>query len=164
MVTLHVLKFKNPFMTHTKWMKMALEEAVKAKECEEVPVGALIVYQGECIARAHNLVESRQDPTAHAEILCLQQAAATLGNWRLSKAILYCTLEPCPMCAGAMINARLGELVWGAPDLRQGGDGSFIDLLKPAHPIHNFPITRGICAEESAHLMLEFFKTRRVKT
>lgn len=143
------------------FMQEALVEARLAFDKAEVPVGAVLVYAGEIIARAHNLVESLQDPTAHAEILCIKKGSEVLSNWRLSDAILYCTLEPCPMCAGAIIHSRVSRLVWGAPDLRCGAHGSWVDVLGQKHPIHQVCAVGGVLAEESAALMREFFKMRR---
>lgn len=143
------------------WMQEALIEAKKGASQSEVPVGAVIVYQGEIVARAHNLVETKQSALAHAEMLCLEQAAVALKNWRLLDATLYCTLEPCPMCAGAMIHSRLKRLVWGAKDLRCGAHGSFVDLFGQQHPIHNMEVTTGVLAELCAQEMKAFFVKRR---
>lgn len=142
-------------------MREALEEAKIAFSKDEVPVGAVLVADGQIIARAHNLVESLQDATAHAEILCLQRGSAQLANWRLLNTTLYVTLEPCSMCAGAILLSRVGRVVWGAPDLRQGADGSWVSLLSQYHPIHNVEVERGILAQESAQLMKDFFKNKR---
>jgi len=142
-------------------MRAALEEALLAFAKDEVPIGAVLVYNGEIIARAHNQVESLQDATAHAEILCLRQASKKLNNWRLLESTLYTTLEPCSMCAGALILSRVKNLVWGAPDIRQGAGGSWIDLLNIPHPIHNLLIKQGVLAGESARLMKEFFQNKR---
>lgn len=144
-----------------EYMRLALSEAQAAFAKAEVPVGAVLVYEGEVIARAHNLVESRRDPTAHAEMLCLKSGAEILGNWRLLNATLYCTLEPCPMCAGAMIHSRLKRLVWGAPDFRCGANGSWVNILDAGHPIHQPLVTSGVLKDESAELMRSFFKQRR---
>jgi len=143
------------------FMREALAEAGTAFAKGEVPVGAVLVHGGEIIGRAHNLVESLSDATAHAELLCLRQGAKALGNWRLLNATLYCTLEPCPMCAGAMIHSRLDRLVWGAPDLRCGAHGSWVNLLDLEHPIHHFRVEKGMLMEECAQLMKDFFKIRR---
>jgi tRNA(adenine34) deaminase len=143
------------------FMREALIEAEKAFTKGEVPVGAILVVGDNIIARAHNLVESLSDATAHAELLCLRKGAEILSNWRLLDASLYCTLEPCPMCAGAMIHSRLKRLIWGAPDFRCGAHGSWINLLDLEHPIHRLNTTIGIMKEESAHLMRAFFKARR---
>lgn len=144
-----------------RWMQEALIEAKKGATHGEVPVGAVIVYKGEIIARAHNLVEERQSALAHAEMLCLEKAAIVLKNWRLLDATLYCTLEPCPMCAGAMIHSRLKRLVWGAKDLRCGAHGSFVDLLGLEHPIHNMEVTAGVLSELCAQEIKAFFVKRR---
>jgi tRNA(adenine34) deaminase len=142
-------------------MLEALAEAKTAAALGEVPVGAVVVVDGVCIARAGNRVEEMRDASCHAEMLCLKEAAAQLGRWRLQGATLYTTLEPCAMCAGAMISSRIDRLVWGAPDLRQGADGSFIELLEKKHPIHNFPITKGVLVEASAELLRTFFLQKR---
>jgi tRNA(adenine34) deaminase len=143
------------------FMKEALIEAQKAFEKGEVPVGAVLVYQNQIIARSSNQVETLFDATAHAEMLCIQQGSKILGNWRLAECTLYTTLEPCPMCAGALISSRVDRVVWGAPDLRQGAGGSLINLLGQEHPIHTVQVTKGILAEESAQLMKSFFQGRR---
>lgn len=143
------------------FMEEALVEARRACNQGEVPVGAILVYQGEIIARAHNQVEELQDATAHAEILCLRLGAKKLGNWRLLDTILYCTLEPCAMCAGAMLLSRIKKLVWAAPDLRQGADGSFVSFLSANHPIHQMEVETGPYREEAAALMRQFFKEQR---
>jgi tRNA(adenine34) deaminase len=144
-------------------MHFALAEAEKAFAMGEVPVGAVLVYQGEVIASEHNRVESWLDATAHAEMLCLKRGAQVLGNWRLTGATLYCTLEPCPMCAGAMIHSRLQRLVWGAPDVRCGAHGSWVNILDVNHPIHQLLATSGVLKEECAHLMKTFFAQRRTQ-
>ncbi len=149
--------------TDEYFMKEALAEAKNAFAKGEVPVGAVLVCEGKIISRAHNLVESLSDATAHAELLCLRQGAKAVENWRLLKAVLYCTLEPCPMCAGAMIHSRLERLVWGAPDLRCGAHGSWVNLLDLEHPIHRLQTTTGVLKEECAQLMKDFFKMRRLE-
>ena len=143
------------------YMQEALKEAEAAYSKGEVPVGAVLVHNGEIIARAHNLVESRGDALAHAEMLCLKMGAEALGNWRLLGATLYCTLEPCPMCAGAMIHSRVERLVWGAPDLRCGAHGSWVNLLDAQHPIHQLKVSSGVMKEECASIMRNFFRKRR---
>jgi tRNA(adenine34) deaminase len=148
-------------MSDENFMRQALQEAEAAFSLGEVPIGAVLVYEGEVIARAHNLVERMQDPTAHAELICIRTGAEILRNWRLLQTTLYCTLEPCPMCAGALIHARVPRLVWGAPDLRCGAHGSWIDLLGKEHPIHQMSVRSAVLAEESALLMRRFFKLRR---
>lgn len=145
------------------YMREALAEAAIAFAKGEVPVGAVLVFEGKVIGRAHNLVESLADATAHAELLCLRQGAKAIENWRLLKAVLYCTLEPCPMCAGAMIHSRLERVVWGAPDLRCGAHGSWVNLFDLEHPIHRLQTTTGVLKEECSQLMKDFFKSRRLE-
>lgn len=145
------------------FMLEALVEARKAFALDEVPVGAVAVSDGVIIARAYNKVESLRDASAHAEMLCLQEAARFLGRWRLFGVTLYTTLEPCSMCAGAVASFRLERLVWGAPDTRQGADGSFTSFLSLKHPIHNVAIDRHLLAEQSSSLMKTFFEKRRGK-
>lgn len=143
------------------YMGLALEEAKKAFAEDEVPVGAVIVYQGVVIASARNQVETLKDATAHAEILCIRKASLHLENWRLKEAILYCTLEPCSMCAGALLLSRVDTLVWGAPDHRHGAHGSWMNMLDLKHPTHTMNIRQGILKEECSQLMKEFFKQKR---
>lgn len=143
------------------WMELALAEATKAMQLGEVPVGAVAVLDGIVIGCGYNRKESDQDPTAHAEIIALRQAAAHINNWRLIDVTLYCTLEPCPMCAGAMIQARLTRLVYGAPDTRFGADGTVVDVL--GHPAfnHQVAVTRGILADRAGAMLQEFFRRLR---
>lgn len=143
------------------FMREALKEAKKAFDAEEVPVGAVLVHDNKIIARGQNQVELLQDATAHAEMVCLTAGAEALSNWRLIDTTLYCTLEPCVMCAGAMLAARVKRLVWGAPDLRLGANGSWIDLFKEKHPMHAMEVTSGVLQEEAADLMRRFFEGRR---
>jgi tRNA(adenine34) deaminase len=143
------------------FMREALEEAKAAFSKAEVPVGAVLVLEGQIIARAHNLVESLKDATAHAEILCLKKGSEQLSNWRLLNTTLYVTLEPCCMCVGAILLSRVKRVVWGAPDLRQGADGSWVDVLRKKHPIHCIDVTSGVLLQESAQLMRDFFKNKR---
>lgn len=138
------------------WMQFALEEARKAAELYEIPVGAVIVYQNEIIARAHNRRELDQDALGHAEVLCIRQACQKLGSWRLSGCELYVTLEPCPMCSGAIINARLDRVVYGAKDEKAGCCGSVADLF--VMPFNHTPIVRsGVLEEECSQLLSGFF-------
>ncbi|MES2344480.1 MAG: tRNA adenosine(34) deaminase TadA [Chlamydiota bacterium] len=146
-----------------EFMKEALAEAMVAYAKGEVPIGAVIVYKGEVIARAHNQVEFLKDATAHAEVLCLKGAANKLDNWRLLECTLYCTLEPCCMCAGAMFLSRISTLVWGAPDKRHGAHGSFTNVLDLSHPIHQIIVRKGILENESAALIRQFFKEQRLR-
>lgn len=145
-----------------EFMRRALDQARLAFAAGEVPVGAVLVLQGTIIAEAHNEVEGKQDASAHAEILCLQRGAQKLGNWRLQEAILYCTLEPCTMCAGAFFLYRLKRVVWGAPDLRHGAHGSWIDVRQERHPTHELEVSSGILREECGDLMRAFFQKRRM--
>lgn len=144
-------------------MQEALKEAKKAFKAEEVPVGAVLVLEGKVIARAHNQVEMLHDATAHAEMLCMTMGANFLHNWRLLKTTLYCTLEPCVMCAGAMLLSRVERLVWAAPDLRHGAHGSWINLFSHKHPTHEIEIVKGVLEEESGALIQEFFRSKRDK-
>lgn len=145
------------------FMREALKEARKAFEKDEVPVGAVLVHKNRIIARGHNQVELLQDATAHAEMVCLSAGAEALGNWRLSETTLYCTLEPCCMCAGALLASRVTRLVWGAPDLRVGANGSWINLFANKHPIHEIEIVPNILEAEAADLMRTFFQKQRVR-
>jgi len=145
------------------FMKEALKEAKKAFARDEVPVGAVLVYKDKVIAKGFNEVELLQDATAHAEMICMTAGASAIGNWRLEGATLYCTLEPCAMCAGAMLSSRISRLVWGAPDIRLGANGSWIDLFSMGHPIHSLEVTPRVLEEESAFLMRTFFEKTREK-
>jgi len=144
-----------------RWMARALREAALALESEEVPVGAVIVAAGTLVARAHNQVRMLRDPTAHAEMIAITQAAEALENERLVTATMYVTLEPCSMCAGALLLARVDRIVFGAADARAGACGSGLDL--PSHPVSNHRpvVTGGVLADASAELLKEFFRTRR---
>lgn len=144
-----------------KFMLAALREAWKAFQQDEVPVGAVLVIEGKIVSRGFNQVEMLNDATAHAEMLTLTAAAGALQNWRLQGSVLYCTLEPCPMCAGAAILSRVEKIVWGARDIRHGANGSWVDLFEQQHPIHQVKIEGGIYAEECGMLMRSFFKKRR---
>lgn len=144
-----------------KWMQVALELAQQAITLGEVPVGAVAVYQDKIIGTGFNRKETDQDPTAHAEIIALKQASQHLQNWRLIDVTLYCTLEPCPMCAGAMIQARLPRLVYGAPDTRFGADGTIVDVLGVNDFNHRVQVTSGVLADEAAALLQQFFRQLR---
>jgi tRNA(adenine34) deaminase len=144
-------------------MAMALREAGRALEEDEVPVGAVVVHEGRVIGKAHNLRETLRDPTAHAEILALTQAAEALDTWRLDGATMVVTLEPCPMCAGAVVNARLGRLVYGARDPKAGAAGSLYDIPRDARLNHRVPVTEGVRAEECGAILREFFRRKREK-
>lgn len=146
---------------HEYWMQLALAQAAEAIRLGEVPVGAVAVLDDTIIGQGYNRKESDQDPTAHAEILALKQAARHLNNWRLLGVTLYCTLEPCPMCAGAMIQARLSRLVYGAPDTRFGADGTVIDVLGQSAFNHRVEVVRGVLAEQAGDLLQQFFRQLR---
>ncbi|MGI8809629.1 MAG: nucleoside deaminase [Acidimicrobiales bacterium] len=148
-------------MTDDEAMGVALVEARRAPEHGDVPVGAVALVGGEVVAADHNRREQLADPTAHAEVLVLRAAATAVGGWRLGDVTLVVTLEPCPMCAGALVAARLGRLVFGAPDPRAGACGSIYNLCADPRLNHDVPITHGVRAAESTKLLAEFFAARR---
>jgi len=142
-------------------MKHAIAEAQMALESGEVPVGAIAVYQGDIIARGHNRRENDHDPTAHAEIVVMREAAKILGSWRLTEIDLYVTLEPCLMCAGAIVQARLGKLIYGANDPKFGAVGSVTDLIRnPLFP-NDIEVLSGILADECSEILTTFFQEKR---
>lgn len=145
------------------WMREALREAVAAYDIDEVPVGAIVVHMptGRIIGRGHNLREQLKDPTAHAEVLALTAAAGAVGHWRLDDCMLVVTLEPCPMCAGACVNARLGRLVYGATDPKAGACGTLYNIHDDLRLNHRIPTTAGVLADECALVLREFFKQKR---
>ena len=142
-------------------MKEALRQARKAYAAEEVPVGAVIVREGEIIARAWNQVEMLKDATAHAEMLAFTQAEAAVEDWRLNDCDLYVTKEPCPMCAGAIVHARLRRVIFGCPDPKGGGAGGLVNLLQMPELNHRSEITYGVLADECLGIIREFFRARR---
>jgi tRNA(adenine34) deaminase len=142
-------------------MHEALAEAEEALAHGDVPVGAVAVSEGIIVGRGHNRKEVAADPTAHAEMIALQEAAGRLGGWRLVGVTLYCTLEPCPMCAGAMISARLSRLVYGALDPKAGAAGSVVELLRDPRFNHQVAVTSGVLAGESEALLERFFAQLR---
>ena len=142
-------------------MKVALEEAALALDHGDVPVGAVALVDGEVVARRHNERELSGDPTAHAELLVLRDVAAALGTWRLSSVSLVVTLEPCPMCAGALVAGRVGRLVFGAYDPKAGACGSLYNLCADPRLNHEFPVRGGVLAAEAGGLLTTFFTTRR---
>jgi len=148
-------------MTDLDFMQSALTEARLAAEAGEVPIGAVVVREGEVIARGQNRVLRDLDPTAHAEIVALRAAATALGNYRLPGCTLYVTLEPCAMCAGAMIHARLDRLVYAAADPKAGACGSVLAVLNHPQLNHQMAVERGILADEAAELLRGFFRERR---
>jgi tRNA(adenine34) deaminase len=144
------------------YMLQAVTEAQKAEQAEEVPVGAVIVDSaGRVLSRAHNRVVSLADPTAHAEILAIRDAAAAAGNYRLLNTTLYVTVEPCPMCTGAMVHARIQRLVFGAADPRWGAAGSLFQLADDQRLNHRMEVVGGVCEAQCRQLMQAFFRTRR---
>ena len=144
-----------------RWMERALELARKAAERGEVPVGAVVVRSGEVVGEGANAREIGGDPTGHAEVVALRAAARTLGRWNLADCDLYVTLEPCPMCAGAIVLARIRRLVYGAADPKAGGAGSALDVIGSARMNHRVQVVAGIGAEEAADLLRQFFADRR---
>ena len=142
-------------------MRLALGEAQAALEHDDVPIGAVVVHEGRVIAEAHNERELRSDPTAHAEILALQQAAEALGRWRLNDCTLYVTLEPCAMCAGALVLGRVPRLVYGADDPKAGAVGSLWDIPRDPRLNHAVEVVRGVGADEAGALLRDFFAERR---
>lgn len=155
-----------PFSIHPKnedekFMLEALKEAWKAYQADEVPIGAVLVQEGIIIARGYNQVEMLHDATAHAEMLCITSGAVALENWRLAKTTLYCTTEPCCMCAGAMLLSRVPILVWGAPDMRHGANGSWVNLFDKPHPTHQMEIRSHVLQDACGALLRDFFQKRR---
>jgi tRNA(adenine34) deaminase len=148
-------------MTDLDFMQVALQEASLAGEAGEVPIGAVVVSEGAIVARGQNRVLREVDPTAHAEIVALRTAAAALGNYRLMGCMLYVTLEPCAMCAGAMIHARVARLVFAAADPKAGAAGSVLAVLNHPQLNHQMQVEQGILADESAKLLRSFFRERR---
>lgn len=143
------------------YMQTALRCARKAEAAEEVPIGAVIVRDGQIIARAWNQVEMLKDATAHAEMLAITQAEAAVGDWRLTDCDLYVTKEPCPMCAGAIVHARLRRVVFGCPDIKGGAAGGWINLLQTPELNHRCEVTGGVLGAESGALLRQFFGRKR---
>ena len=145
------------------YMSQAIKEAKKAFDRDEVPVGAVIVHKGLIIARAHNQIEMLKDPTAHAEMIAITQAANYLKNERLIGCTLYVTIEPCSMCAGAMVLARIDKLTYGASDKKTGACGSVVDITSHKKLNHKVKVKKGVLEEEAFSLMKEFFKKKRIR-
>ncbi|HLW53133.1 MAG TPA: tRNA adenosine(34) deaminase TadA [Candidatus Angelobacter sp.] len=143
------------------WMEIALQLARDGAAAGEVPVAAIVVKDGEILARAHNRNLMDADPTAHAEILALRQAAARVGNRRLIGAMLFATIEPCAMCAGAMVHARLSRLIYGAGDPKAGAAGSVLQVINHPRLNHRMEVTSGVLADKCSELLQEFFRTKR---
>ena len=148
--------------TDDDFMKMTLEEAQKALDKDEVPVGAIIVFEGKILARAYNSPITMNDPSAHAEILALRRAAAAVGNYRLAGAELYVTLEPCVMCAGAILQARLARVIFGTRDPKSGAVASLYEILSDGRLNHQVNVTEGILQEECGEIISRFFQQKRV--
>ncbi len=148
---------------HENYMKLAIEEAKKAWEMNEVPIGAIVVYKGEVIGRGHNLRENEQSPSAHAEMLAIQEASEYLNSWRLEDTTLYVTLEPCVMCSGAIVMSRIPHVVYGANDPKGGCSGSLMNLIEDTRFNHRSTVERGILAEECGEMLRTFFKEKRAE-
>jgi len=155
------IDFENPPDEDEFRMQIALQSATQAITQGEVPVGAVIYHQNQLIAKAYNQRETLQDPTAHAELLAITQAANTLGQWRLDECTLYVTLEPCAMCAGAIVLARIGKVVYGADDPKAGACGSVLDILGCQKLNHNPVVIRGVLAEPCGQILSDFFRQKR---
>ncbi|WP_156314026.1 tRNA adenosine(34) deaminase TadA [Lysinibacillus sp. ZYM-1] len=149
------------FETDRLFMKQALEEAKQAAALGEVPIGAILVYKGKIIARAHNLRETTQNATTHAELLAIQEGCNKVGSWRLEETTLYVTLEPCPMCAGAILQSRVPRVVYGARDIKAGCVDSLYHLLNDARFNHECEVSEGILADECGQILTDFFRTLR---
>jgi tRNA(adenine34) deaminase len=143
------------------WMAEALAEARLAAAEGEVPIGAVVVFEDRIVGRGRNARERLRDPTAHAEILALREAARALDRWRLTGATIYATLEPCPMCAGALVNARIDRLVYAVPDPKAGAAGTLLDIPRDPRLNHRVEVTTGVLAQECGDLLKEFFRARR---
>lgn len=151
-------------MNDEDYMRAALEQARQAGACDEVPVGAVVVLEGEIVGRGFNQPIGRHDPTAHAEIMALRDAAARLGNYRLPGCVLYVTLEPCVMCSGAIMHARIARVVYGARDPKTGAAGSVLDLFAETRLNHHASIEGGLLADDCGRMLSSFFAARRSKT
>ena len=147
--------------TDERFMRLALEEAARALEHDDVPVGAVLVHEGEVIGAGHNERELRQDPSAHAEMIALRAGAQALGSWRLLDTVLYVTLEPCAMCAGAIVLGRVPRVVYGTTDPKAGAAGSVLDILAEPRLNHRPAVRGGVLAPECAALLRAFFAARR---
>jgi tRNA(adenine34) deaminase len=151
-----------PFFPRDEYfMRLAIREAQAALDHEDIPVGAVVVRDGEVIGAGHNERELRQDPTAHAELLALREASRAVGSWRVLDAVLYVTLEPCAMCAGAIVLARVPRVVYGATDPKAGAAGSVLDILAQPRLNHRPAVAGGLLAEECGAMLTDFFGSRR---
>jgi tRNA(adenine34) deaminase len=151
----------SPIVTDEAYMQVAIEEARAAPAHDDVPIGCVVVHGEQIIGRGHNEREAREDPTAHAEIIALRQAAAALGSWRVLDATLYVTLEPCAMCAGAIVLARVPRVIYGCPDPKAGAAGSVLDVLAEPRLNHRPEVVGGVLEADCAELLREFFRARR---
>jgi len=156
-----MLKDQTQSKIDENYIKESIKEAIKALEENEVPIGAVIVYQNKIIGRAYNQREKLRDPTAHAEMIALTQAASFLDNWRLKNTTIYVTIEPCIMCAGALVNARVKRLVYGAKDPKAGGCGSIFNIINDSRLNHQVEVTSGVLEKDCRLLLKEFFKKKR---
>jgi tRNA(adenine34) deaminase len=153
-----------PVDDHIPWMKMAIEEAKKAESRLEVPIGAIVVHHGTIIGRGYNLRETTLDPTAHAEMIAIREASAYLQAWRLLDCQLYVTLEPCPMCAGAIVQSRIPQLIYGTTDPKAGCAGTLMNLLQEERFNHRVDVLSGVMQEECSSLLSDFFRKLRNKS
>jgi tRNA(adenine34) deaminase len=149
---------------HEQWMQEAISEALKAETIHEVPIGAVIVHEGRIIGRGHNLRETSMDPTAHAEMIAIREASEYLKTWRLLNCTLYVTLEPCPMCAGAIVQSRIVRVVYGTIDPKAGCAGTLMNLLQEDRFNHRVEVINGILREECSSLLTSFFRKLRNKS
>lgn len=145
------------------YMEKAIKEAKKAEAIGEVPIGAVIVYQDGIISRGYNERETKQRPTAHAELIAIEEASEKLGTWRLNECTLYVTLEPCPMCSGAIVQSRVGRVVFGATDPKGGCCGTLMNLIQDERFNHCAQLTSGVLAEQCGQLLSDFFRELRIK-
>jgi tRNA(adenine34) deaminase len=150
--------------THEQWMQEAILAAKDAEAINEVPIGAVIVYQQQIIGRGYNKRETNLDPTAHAEMIAIKQASTALGAWRLLDCTLYVTLEPCPMCAGAIVQARVPRVVFGTPDPKAGCAGTLMNLLQEQRFNHQVEVIEGVLQKECSELLSNFFRKLRMKS
>lgn len=152
-------------MDDKAYMQLALTEARKAAALGEIPIGAVLVdrQNGAVVCLAHNMRETWQDATAHAEVIVIREACAKLRRWRLSGCTLYVTVEPCPMCSGAIVNSRIDRVVYGCPDVKAGGAESIFNIITNPNLNHSAEVTSGVCEEECAQVMKDFFKRRRTE-
>lgn len=162
-MTDHIEHTDHPPTTHEDWMREAIAEARRAEALGEVPIGAIIVHEGQIIGRGHNLRETIGDSTAHAEMIALREASQRLGAWRLLDCTLYVTLEPCPMCAGAIVQSRVPLVVYGAPDPKAGCAGTLMNLLQEPRFNHRTEIVDGVLREQCGELLSAFFRQLRQK-